>query len=82
MLGELSTALKGVNESHDARCLLLSAEGKVFSAGHNLKELVYWTFHCLFEQRFNFLAFIDQGNPKGSPPARFCNLHRTDEVDA
>lgn len=40
MLTELSTAFKRVNQTKDARCVLLSAEGKVFSAGHNLKELV------------------------------------------
>jgi enoyl-CoA hydratase/carnithine racemase len=41
MLHELQTIFKTVNEAKDARCVLLSAsEGKVFSAGHNLKELV------------------------------------------
>jgi len=39
MLNELSVAFQEVNKSPDVRCILLSAEGNVFSAGHNLKEL-------------------------------------------
>nr|CAH0109740.1 unnamed protein product [Daphnia galeata] len=40
MLQELKTIFEAVNGSKDARCVLLTAsEGKVFSAGHNLKEL-------------------------------------------
>ena len=42
MLQELKTIFEAVNGSKDARCVLLTAsEGKVFSAGHNLKELVF-----------------------------------------
>ena len=42
MLNELQTIFKAVNGAKDARCVLLtSSEGKVFSAGHNLKELVF-----------------------------------------
>lgn len=40
MLRELTAAFEQVNAAPDARCVLLSAEGNVFSAGHNLKELV------------------------------------------
>lgn len=39
MLNELHTTFKMVNEVKDSRCVLLSSTGKVFSAGHNLKEL-------------------------------------------
>ncbi|XP_032791348.2 enoyl-CoA hydratase domain-containing protein 3, mitochondrial isoform X1 [Daphnia magna] len=39
MLNELHTTFKMVNEAKDSRCVLLSSTGKVFSAGHNLKEL-------------------------------------------
>ncbi|KAI9552519.1 hypothetical protein GHT06_022885 [Daphnia sinensis] len=39
MLNELCTTFKMVNEAKDSRCVLLSSTGKVFSAGHNLKEL-------------------------------------------
>merc|ERR1712071_685659 len=39
MLNELTVAFQEVNKSPDVRCILLSAEGNVFSAGHNLKEL-------------------------------------------
>jgi len=39
MLSELSAAFQEVNRSSDIRCVLLSSSGKVFSAGHNLKEL-------------------------------------------
>ena len=63
MLGELSTALKGVNESHDARCLLLSAEGKVFSAGHNLKELVL-DFSLSFSTALQFSCVYRPGKPQ------------------
>lgn len=41
MLSELSAAFQEVNRSSDIRCVLLSSSGKVFSAGHNLKELVF-----------------------------------------
>ena len=40
MLKELSEAFAKINENPSARCAILSAEGHVFSAGHNLKELV------------------------------------------
>nr|SVE74262.1 EOG090X08DF [Daphnia barbata] len=40
MLGELQIAFRMVNRSEDARCVLLSATSKIFSAGHNLKELI------------------------------------------
>lgn len=43
MLRELTAAFEQVNAAPDARCVLLSAEGNVFSAGHNLKELVMTT---------------------------------------
>ncbi|XP_046443963.1 enoyl-CoA hydratase domain-containing protein 3, mitochondrial-like [Daphnia pulex] len=40
MLNELQSIFKAVNEAKGARCVLLSSSGsKVFSAGHNLKEL-------------------------------------------
>ena len=39
MLSELSSAFYSINETKDARCVVLCAEGHVFSAGHNLKEL-------------------------------------------
>jgi enoyl-CoA hydratase/carnithine racemase len=42
MLNELQSIFKAVNEAKGARCVLLSSSGsKVFSAGHNLKELVF-----------------------------------------
>ena len=37
MLTELSSAFYSINETKEARSVLLSAEGNVFSAGHNLK---------------------------------------------
>ena len=40
MLNELSSAFQDVNANKTVRCVLLHAEGGVFSAGHNLKELV------------------------------------------
>ncbi len=40
MLEELSLAFEEANQAPDVRCVLLSAVGHVFSAGHNLKELV------------------------------------------
>ena len=40
MLTELSAVFQEVNSSPDTRCVLISASGNVFSAGHNLKELV------------------------------------------
>jgi len=39
MLTELSAVFQEVNSSPDTRCVLISASGNVFSAGHNLKEL-------------------------------------------
>jgi hypothetical protein len=43
MLTELSSAFYSINETKEARCVLLSAEGHVFSAGHNLKVLKHFT---------------------------------------
>lgn len=39
----VDTLMKAVNEKKDdssLRCIVFCAEGNVFSAGHNLKELV------------------------------------------
>ena len=40
MLEELKRNLMECAERDDSRVIILSAEGPVFSAGHNLKELV------------------------------------------
>jgi enoyl-CoA hydratase/carnithine racemase len=39
-MNELSTAFLGTIRNDKLHCVVLSAEGPVFSAGHNLKELV------------------------------------------
>ena len=40
MMNELSTAIENANQNSELNCVVLSANGPVFSAGHNLKELV------------------------------------------
>jgi enoyl-CoA hydratase/carnithine racemase len=41
MMQELTSALMGSGESNEPlRVIVLDSEGPVFSAGHNLKELV------------------------------------------
>ena len=63
MLTELSAVFQEVNSSPDIRCVLLSSSGNVFSAGHNLKELVIVTvinFSVLF-----LTCFKNQRQKKG-----------------
>ena len=59
LMNELSTAFLGTIGNDELHCVVLSAEGPVFSAGHNLKELVNLNFGtCLefFKQpHLNFL---------------------------
>lgn len=46
MLGELQEAICPADPT--LRCIVLEAQGKVFSAGHNLKELVSYNSYSFY----------------------------------
>lgn len=58
MLKELQEAVG--EEDPSLRCITLEAQGKVFSAGHNLKELVSFIYVAYFSHQYieNILKYI------------------------
>lgn len=75
MLGELTAAFEQVNAASDARCVLLSAEGHVFSAGHNLKELVMTFNHPVFVIPKLNNSFEDKDSTERASQTGFLIMH-------
>lgn len=42
MMGQLGDAVVAAYKTPDTKALIIKAQGKVFSAGHDLRELVSW----------------------------------------
>lgn len=56
MLQELQDAVG--EEDPSLRCITLQAQGKVFSAGHNLKELVSGIFVLIYLLYWHYIKTI------------------------